>query len=261
MDEQPRPGTRPSGIRGLPGGLLGAIRRGAPVVAVCALLAPAAAYAAALAVEDEYTTTARIDFIDVELEAHIFDPDFPRGFPPPRRGAENRLPLLGIDIPLQRTADDLDEPSGVLGLATTTEAYVEGDDVVITVKDTVAAQAARVANALANQYVRFRQESATALLQRASGEVTRLAQRLSPLSTGQRVRIKRRQRELRALERRSASNARLALRAPVPQIASSPQPWRRALGGLAAGLALGVALALLSDVMRVRGPSIREASR
>lgn len=138
------------------------------------------------------------------------------------------------------------------------EERTNSDVVDVRVRDENPRVAARLAGEFANQYVLFRQRADRRKISAAEDLIrVRLAQ-LPPEATAERTQLQEALQKLIALEAVQTGNAELIDRAEVPTVAASPQTRRDVAAALLVGLALGLFLAFLLDVLDRRVKSSEE---
>lgn len=242
------------------------IRRRFALIALCALIVPAAALGLSLLQEKQYTASASLLFRDPGLDQKLFGSSFIEPSRDPDREAATNVRLVSLKAVAARTAGKL--PGTRLDAedvaAKIDVAAEEGSDVLaVEATDRDPRFAARLANAFAEQYIQFRRSADRAKVQEALGLIERQVTDL-PRSerNGSRGRsLRERGEELQVLASLQTGNAELVQRADEPKTPSSPKPVRNTAVGLALGLLLGVALAFLLERLdrRLRDPKEIEA--
>jgi tyrosine-protein kinase len=257
-----------------PPSLLRAVRRRLWLLALCAVLVPAAVVAYSLAQDEEYRASASL-LLDDSGPVSLLD----RGSSQPSssddaRRAATDLSLASLPVVASRTARRLGIGAGDVASRVDVAPVGSTDLTTVNAKDTSPVVAATLANAYAEELIRLRRSSALQEVARAEAAVqTRLRainQRLSVLQRirgdgprrlrsqrtaerralgDERDRLLQRQGDLRSLASATTGNIVLAQRAEVPGSPVSPKPRRNAAIGLGLGIVLGVALALLFEMV------------
>ena len=253
--------------------ILGVARRGLWLIALCAVLVPAAVVAYSLAQEKEYRASATLLVRQADSPALLDASSSAPSSQDETRRAATDLSLAGLPIVAARTARRL----GVTGadVASRVDVAPVGSTDLTTVNATDASPrvAARLANAYAEELVRLRRNASIDDVRRVQGTVgarlravnARLAS-LQRAGTGprrlrsqraaerralgdERDKLLKRQGDLRSLADATTGNLQLVQRAAVPSSPISPKPRRDALIGLGLGLVLGIALTLVSEML------------
>ncbi len=218
------------------------------IIALSTVLVTFALAALALSGTKQYEATSSLLIRSSGL-ASLIDPSAGQNADPAREAATNLL-LVGSTAVAERvrrqlggttTADDL------LGKIDPT-AEPDADLINITATDPDPAQAARIANAFADQFVAFRRDGDRS---RADGGAELLRQQIAALPPGpsnERVELEQALQKVNALKAVTTGDAEVVDRARVPTTAASPLPKRAAIEGLVLGLALGMAVAFLVDL-------------
>ena len=240
--------------------LVNVLRRRVKLIALCALLVPAAALLVSLLQEEEYTASASLLFRDPALDQKLFGSTFFDPATDSDREAATNSELVSLDVVAERTAQRL--PNGLTAEAVSEAVEAEPDPsadlIEVAATDPSPQGAAALANTFADQYVAFRQRADRAKVRQAERLINRELESLSAAGAEDS--------ELRALEENSrrldvlaalqTGNAEVVQPAETPSSPSSPKPLRNAALGLALGLLLGVALAFLRERLdrRFRDP-------
>ena len=232
---------RPAFERGL-----AIVRRNLLLLAICLITVPAVALIYSLLQTKQYTASASLLFGTQSLEAKLF------GFEPSQdsqRETATNLKLVSVDQVAVRTARAMDvpglTPSDIRGtIAVTPEG--ESELIAIEATDASPALAARIANAFADQYIKFSRDEEIGKIEQAKSVVEVKFNELSPsdrLGTAGEV-LNRRIRQLEALAAVQTGKAELAQPATAPSSPSSPRTTRNVALGIFLGLLLGIGLAL-----------------
>jgi polysaccharide biosynthesis transport protein len=226
---------------------LRAVRRRWPVVVLVTLLVVAVALTVSFSSTRKYDASAELLFggqagaESIVAPGRNFDVD-------PERQLETGVQLIKLDtvaaavrrrLGLQTPIPDLLEQIETSGGASS-------DVVEVRARDTEPRRAAAIANAVADEYVRFRRRTARQALDRAA-ELA--ATRLNALSPTERTspegrELRARQRELEITAALQTGGVEVVRRARIPQDPSRPRPKIAGVVGGMLGLLLGAALAL-----------------
>ena len=227
---------------------LRAVRQRWWLVLLIALTATGCALAVSLSAQKQYDATAHLLLRGEEPINSLLDPAASSRSSDPERDLNTELELMKVGgtaypvlrrLDLQRSADELlsqIEP----------EARSQSNIVALRVRDTDPLLAARIANAFAEEYVRYKTESARARYREAADLAQRQLESLAPEERdGEAGReLQARQRELQVAAELQTGGVELVRRATAPAAPSRPRPKLSAAVGLALGLLLGVAAAL-----------------
>jgi capsular exopolysaccharide synthesis family protein len=238
--------------------LAGLLRR-APLIVACTLLTAAAALVFSLVQTKQYTADATLLFRDPGFDQRIFGSSDVAA-PDPTREAATNITLVSLDAVADRTAADLG--GGLTGDEVSSKVSVESqgqaDVASIKATDPDPQFAATLANAFAQNYIRFRRSADRRKVQEARALVTADFNRLSPAdqqsSEGQS--LQRQISRLATLQALQTGNAELVQRATPPTSPSSPKTVRNTILGWILGLLLGVGVAALLERLdrRLRQP-------
>lgn len=231
-----------------PASYLRAILQRWPLLVLVTALCTGAALAVSLSSETQYDATTQLLLRDQEPINSLVDPNG-SGARDPERALSTEIELIKIgptadlvrrNLGLTRSTDEL-----LKQIETQTDST--SDIVELQVRDSDPVLAARIANAFAASYVRFRVQSA----RKRYADAAELAQRqLLALSAEQRrepqgIELQKRRLELETLSALQTGGAQVVRRASVPTSPSRPRPKLSAAIGLVLGLLLGVGVALL----------------
>lgn len=244
--------------------LLRTFRRRAGVILVCLVAVPGAALGVSLLQEKEYSASASLLFRAAGLDQQLFGVPLFTPRDPTREAATNEG-LVSLDVVAERTARRLgrsiraQEVSDRVGI----EAQGQSDLVAITATHRRPRFAARLANAFAREYIRFRREADRRTVREALRLVKRSLSGLTPSERrSERARLLReRSQQLETIKQLQTGNAELVQAARPPRSPSSPQPARNTAVGIVLGGLLGLVLALLLERFdrRLRDPKDVEA--
>jgi tyrosine-protein kinase len=227
-------------------------RRHIAVLLTCVIVMPIAAYAFSSAQQTEYTAEASLLFRDPQVDQTIFGETSIGTSGDPQRAAATNLKLARLEVVAQRTAEAL--PKDQLTTSAVQSAInvaPDGTSDLVSIKatDPDPQRAARIANAFAAQFIRYRRDADRAKVKEAKLLVQ---QRLNALpadqadSTAARE-LQRRSQELDIVESLQTGNAELAQSATVPTVPSAPRTKRNVVLGLLLGLLLGAGLVALRE--------------
>lgn len=243
---------------------LGALRRRAPVIVLCFVLAAGAAYGASTRQAKQYTATASLTFGNNTLSQQI------AGLPPGSSG--NSLAQQDSNIELVRGGDMAAKTASLLGHRLTEEKVAGslsiggvGESNVVDVSATAAspALAADIANTYVHQFVKEQRRSNRLYFKSALALVNR---QLAGLSRAQRVgpdglSLQNRAQTLTLLSELNYGNVQVAQEALPPASPSSPKTSRNTLLGGLLGLLIGLGLAFVLERVdrRIKSPEDLEA--
>jgi capsular exopolysaccharide synthesis family protein len=253
--------------------VLGLVRRRIWLIALCGVLVPAAVVAYSLAQEKEYRTSATLLLRESDSPALIDAASTPPSSQDETRRAATDVSLAGLPVVAARTARRLGLEPGDVASRVDVAPVGSTDLTTVQATDRSPAVADRLANAYAQELIRLRRNAAIvdvgraqatvrarlaavnarlALLQRARTGPRRL--RSQRAAEGRALRDERdkllqRQGDLRSLADATTGNVELVQRAGVPSSPVSPKPLRNAVIGVGLGLVLGIALALLFEML------------
>jgi capsular exopolysaccharide synthesis family protein len=241
-------------------GILTVVRRRFGVIALCALLVPAAALVLSLIQEKEYTATATLLFRDPQLDQKLFGSSFVDDTGDAEREAATNLKLVSLDVVAARTARALggDFTDGQVSSSIETSSEGQADVVTIEATHTDPRLSARLANTFAEQYIRFRRRADRAKIAEAKRLVQGQLDQLTPeeQATPSARSLRQRLQELQIVTALQTGNAEQVEIAETPTSQSSPRPLRNTAVGAVLGLLLGLAAAFLLERLdrRIRDP-------
>jgi polysaccharide biosynthesis transport protein len=219
------------------------------VVAVVTVVATSAALLLSLLSTKQYDATSKVLVGDAE-PINIVTQSASRS-QDPERDLNTGIELAKLNVPAQRALARVGRPMSVAALLARTEVGPEGNSNVVSIKvrDPSPALAPVLANAFAEEYVRFRRESARAPYRNAA-DLARA--RLRVLGDGEdsdaeRQALTRRINELEVASTVQTGGAQLINRASPPTGPAAPRTRLNVLAGLIAGLFFGCVLAFLLD--------------
>ena len=233
-------------------------RRRLPAVLLVAVLIPSAVLAYSLSAEKKYTATAKLLFRDPAFDQKLFGTTVLAPSLDPAREAATNVSLVSLDTITTRASKAIRPrltPSEIRDRITVA-AQGQSNVVVVLATDSDPRFAARLANTIADQYIRFRRQADRAKINEALTLVRRQLRLLSPAARRAREgqTLRDRVEQLRVLSSLQTGNAELVQPAARPGSASSPKVLRNVVLGVIGGLILSLVAALLLDVLdrRVR---------
>jgi capsular exopolysaccharide synthesis family protein len=248
--EDPR-GPLPDPVPGRPAQdrVLRALRHRLPILLACAIITPVAAFLISNAQTEQYTATSTLLFRDLNLDQKLFGTSSFTPSTDPQRQADTDVKLASQREVAQRAAAVLHLPVDTVANAVSVAPNGQSDLVDINVTDPSPAQAARIANAFADEYIVY---SRDADRQQVVGAQTLVQHELDALPATDRAgvagaQLRKQVQQLNLLAAVQTGNAVVAHHAQVPTSPSSPHPKRNAVLGLIVGIALGLALVFLAE--------------
>ena len=230
------------------------------IVALATLVCAGVAIAISLRSPKEYEASARLLFRNPGFSSALFGSSaFEPSLDPARESSTNLLLVRSREVAAAvRRQLGLSRSPGDLLDQVEVEEKTNADVVDIRVKDEDPRLAARIADQFADQYVLFRQRADRRKIADAERLIrTRLAS-LSPGASAERGRLRDALQKLIALEAVQTGNAEVIDRPEVPTVAASPQPKRNTAVAAVVGLALGLLVAFLLDILDRRVKSAEE---
>jgi succinoglycan biosynthesis transport protein ExoP len=230
--------------------IVAVLRRRIGLIALCIVIAAAAAAGISLIQEKEYSTTASLLFRSPAANQDVFGSDSAAPVTSPTREAATNEKLVGLDIVAERTARKI---GGMTGPQVSSMISVfgegEADIVSISAKSSEPAQAKRVANEFAREFIAFRTDAERSTLVQAKEKAEHEFNRLPPdEQSGVRgSALSSAAERLGILASLQTGNAELVQPAGLPATPSSPKPLRNTILGALLGLLLGIALAFLFE--------------
>lgn len=238
------------------------VRRRWLAVVVCALAAPAVAFAISKHEEKRYTATANLLFRDPGLDQKLFGTTvFQPSTDPSREQATNiaLVSLQGVAIRTSRALGGTLSPGQVQAAIQVTPSG-QANLAQITATDTQPSRAARLANTFGEEYIRFRQAADRSKIAQAQQLVRRQLAALTPSERdGLKGRsLQSRGQQLELLSALQTGNAELVQRAGVPGAAAFPKTKRNVVFALFVGLLAGLGLAWLLNRIDQRLRTVEE---
>jgi len=235
------------------------LRRRAGLIALCFLLATAAALGVSLLQQKEYSASASLLFRNPGFAEDLFGASTTSVNPVPTREAATNETLVGLNVVAERTAERLpglsaDDVSAMIEVSSEGEAEI----VSVTATSPRPAEARRVANEFARRFISFRAGTDKSKLQQAKRLAERQLERLTPEERGgpRGEALSRAAEKLGILASLQTGNAELVQPAALPTSPSSPKPVRNGILGAMLGLLVGIGLAFLFERLnrRLRDP-------
>lgn len=255
QQEQPDEGSRQADLERV----LAILRRRAGLIALCFVVTAAAAFGFSELQTKEYSASASLLFRNPGFAEDLFGTTPTASNPVPTREAATNEKLVGLKVVAGRAAKRLpglsaDEVSGMVSV----ESQGEAELVSVTATSPDPAEARRVANTFARQFIAFRAGTDKAKLNQAKRLAEKEFERLSPeeKESARGQALSRGAEKLGILASLQTGNAELVQPAGLPTSPSSPKPKRNALLGAILGLLLGIGLAFLLERLnrRLRDP-------
>ena len=245
--------------------VLGVLRRRAPVILLCFVLAAGATYGFSKHQTKKYTATASVDFSDNSLSQQIAGLSS-------SSSSSSPLAQQATDVELVRGGDAAAKTASLLGHGLTAEqvagslsvaAQGESSVVDVAVTATSPALAAAIANTYTSQFVKEQQSANRRYFKSTLGLVNK---QLAGLSRQQRAGIdgldlQQRAQELGLLSELNYGNVQVAQEALAPASPSSPKTKSNTILGALVGLLIGLGLAFVLERLdrRIRRPEDLEA--
>jgi capsular exopolysaccharide synthesis family protein len=224
-----------------------ALRRRWRLIALVTILSAGVALGVSLVLPDKYEASADLLFSEADPPPNI-DPSepLPDRSQAPERIAATNLALASLDKVATRVETKLDTDMSAEELRDSVELDPQGqaDIVTITATGGTAAEAARIANAFADEVITLRREAAQERIQRVIDTINaKLA--ATPESDELATRLRQRAEELELEKQVETGEVQIAEEAVPPREKSSPKPLRNTAIGLLLGLIVGCLLAVL----------------
>jgi polysaccharide biosynthesis transport protein len=224
-----------------------ALRRRWRLIALVTVLSAGVALGVSLVLPDKYEASADLLFREADPPPNI-DPTepLPDRSQAPERIAATNLALASLDKVATRVETKLDTDMTAKELRESVELEPQGqaDIVTITATGGTAEEAARIANAFADEVVALRREAAQEQIQRVIDTINaRLA--AAPESDELTARLSQRGEELELEKQIETGEVQIAEEAVPPREKSSPKPLRNTAIGFLLGLIVGSLLAVL----------------
>ena len=223
------------------------LQRRAPLVVLCLLLTPAAAFGLSASQQKQYSSSASLLFRDPEFDQKVLgSPALPPSTDPDREAATN-VRLVSLDAVAGRTAariGGLSKQQVVAKLEVAAEG--QSDVVSVTATDPKPEFAASLANSFAEEYIEFRRAADRSKIRDARSLIE---EQLKGVPGGAQDDATARElvQQLSVLGSLQTGNAEIVQRAEPSASPSSPKLTRNVAMGLLLGGVLGVGLALLLE--------------
>jgi succinoglycan biosynthesis transport protein ExoP len=235
---------------------IGAIfRRRWWVVVLCLILGASGALGVSLLQQKQYSASASLLFRDLGFAQDLFGGAESSVTADPTREAATNEKLVGLNIISARTAKHLPGLTAKeVREMVKVEAQGEADLVEVTATSSDKAEARRVANEFARQFISFRTNADKSSLLRSK----RLAEgEFKSLSAGEQKGVRGRElssaaEKLGVLASLQTGNAELVQPAELPTSPSSPKPLRNTILGAVLGLVLGIIGAFILERLNRR---------
>src|SRR3954454_2994240 len=154
-------GPRPDPVPGRPAQdrVLRALRHRLPILLACAIITPVAAFLISNAQTEQYTATSTLLFRDLNLDQKLFGTSSFTPSTDPQRQADTDVKLASQREVAQRAAAVLHLPVDTVANAVSVAPNGQSDLVDINVTAPSPAQAARIANAFADEYIVYSRDA------------------------------------------------------------------------------------------------------
>ncbi len=236
--------------------LLGLLRRRVLLVVLAVLAAVGAGIGIAALQEKTYDSTATLLFRPLLLDVQITGVPLQQAGNPDR-DAETNLRLVDTNVVRVAAARALGSPFTPAAVDQAIRIAPAGQSnlVSVTASSSSPRDAARLANAVAQQVVVVRRQSVQGQVREAIANVREVLGAKRTSRARKRI-LRRNLRRLQDLNLVETGDAQVAERAQVPTVPASPKPRRNAIIGGGIGLLLGLALALAAEQLdrRIRRP-------
>lgn len=240
---------------------LAVLRRRIGLILLCVAAASAGALGISMLQQKEYSASASLLFRNPGFAGDLFGTGVAESPNPTREAATNET-LLRLEVVAARTAKRLEglTPEAVTSMVSVSVAG-ESDVVSVTATSPQPAQARRIANMFAHQFIAFRADADRSKLLKAQHLAEREYERLPPSERfGVRGRsLSRAAEKLGVLASLQTGNAELVQPAARPSSPSSPRPVRNGILGGILGLLFGISLAFLLERLNRKLRSPEEA--
>ena len=241
--------------------VLRVLRRRWKLIALCTVLVAAAAIAFSVVQQKKYTATSSLLFTQTQFAQELFGTNLMptvQNEPPQAEQATN-VALASLPTVAARTAAKLQLDPALIRSEVSVSQAGQSNIAQISVTDPRPAEAAKIANTYADQFVLFRQQADRTKIAAAQNLVKKQLAKLPPRERASAIgqALQSRSNQLGVLAALQTGIAEVVQGASVPKSPSSPKTKRNgALGGLI-GLLLGLGLAFVAERLdhRLREPS------
>lgn len=230
------------------------------IVALTTLVCVGVALIVSLSQPKEYEASATLLFRNPGFSSALFGSSVFEPSLDPARESTTNLQLVRSRTVARAVREELglDTSPSDLAEQVDVEERTNSDVVDVRVRDEDPRLAARLAGEFANQYVLFRQSADRRKITDAETLIRNRLAELPPDATAERSELQDALQKLIALEAVQTGNAELIDRAEVPTVAASPQTKRDVAAAFVFGVALGLVLAFLLDLLDRRVKSSEE---
>jgi succinoglycan biosynthesis transport protein ExoP len=245
--------------------VLSALRRRLPLIALCAVIAAAAAYGISKRQTKKYTATASLAFSYNPLSEEIAGLPAVSSDSLVAQQASSNIELVRLGGMAAKTAGLLGHGLTAEKVASSVSVEARGESSVVSVSATAASPtlAAAIANTYTRDFVKEQQSTNREYVKTALAAVDK---QLAALTRQQRngadgLQLESRAQTLKLLEELNYGNVQLTQEAATPSTPSSPKTSKNTLLGLLLGLLVGLGLAVMLERLdrRVRRAGDLEA--
>ena len=220
------------------------IRRSIPIALALVVLGALALNGIRQLQGPQYSGTAKVLFSNMELGALLTGTE---SFTDPERAADTELAVAGSEELYLRTARTTDEELGTAeDLQGAMKIEVESDILTFTASSSLPASATGIANAVATEYIDWREELAGETIREAIAQV-----QSEIATTGSRPFLREQLNRLRLMETLNSGNAVLMQEATTAT-KTSPRPVRDSILGGALGFLIGLLVVGAREVLNTK---------
>ena len=240
-----------------------ALRRRVGVIVACTVVVAGSALAFSLLQTEQYSATSVPLFRSSSFSQQLFGGaagPAPNSSSTSDRDAATNVSLVSLKTVASLTAEKLGNiSSGKVASEVSVATGGQANTASVTATDPNPNRAAEIANAYTQSFVAFRRAADRKRIQQAERLVTAQFERLTPAEakTNQALFLQKQIARLQTLRDIQTGNAEVVQEASPPSSPSSPDVTRNTAFGLALGLLLGIAAALLLERFdrRIKDPS------